>query len=107
MYLFGVFISAVSQVLLKKSAMKERKSRIQEYLNPLVITAYTIFFLATVLTIISYRVVPLSLGAFLEATSYLYVTAFGVLIFKEKLSARKISALVLIVVGITIYSLSV
>lgn len=107
MYLFGVFISAVSQVLLKKSAMKERKSRIQEYLNPLVITAYTIFFLATVLTIISYRVVPLSLGPILEATSYLYVTAFGVLIFKEKLSARKISALVLIVAGITIYSLSV
>ena len=107
MYLFGVFISAVSQVLLKKSEMKERKSRIQEYLNPLVITAYTIFFLATVLPIFSYRVVPLSLGPILEATSYLYVTAFGVLIFKEKLSARKISALVLIVVGITIYSLSV
>lgn len=107
MYLFGVFISAVSQVLLKKSALKERESRIQEYLNPLVITAYAIFFVATVLTIISYRVVPLSLGPILEATSYLYVTAFGVLIFREKLSTRKISALVLIVVGITIYSLSV
>lgn len=94
-------------MLLKKSALKERESRIQEYLNPLVITAYAIFFVATVLTIISYRVVPLSLGPILEATSYLYVTAFGVLIFREKLSARKISALVLIVVGIAIYSLSV
>ena len=41
--LLGTFISAISQVLLKKSAMKTYSSRIREYLNPQVITAYVIF----------------------------------------------------------------
>ena len=45
--LLGVFISAISQVMLKKSAVKKYDSRIKEYLNPLVIFAYFIFFIAT------------------------------------------------------------
>ena len=43
--LLGVFISAISQVMLKKSAVKKYDSRIKEYLNPLVIFAYFIFFI--------------------------------------------------------------
>ena len=38
--LFGVFISGISQVLLKKSAGRQYSSAIREYLNPLVIVAY-------------------------------------------------------------------
>ena len=74
-YLIGVFISAISQVLLKKAAMRTYATPLQEYLNPFVIFAYTIFVAATLLTIISYKVVPLSLGPILEATSYIYITA--------------------------------
>ena len=106
-YLFGVFISAVSQVLLKKSAMQEHESILGEYLNPRVVIAYTIFVCATLLTIVSYKVVPLSLGPVLEATSYLYVTVFGVTIFGEKITRRKALALALIVGGILVYSLGV
>lgn len=106
-YLFGVFISAVSQVLLKKAALLSYSSVWQEYLNPRVIFAYVIFVCATMLTIISYKVVPLSLGPILEATSYIYVTIFGVAIFKEKLGYRKILALGLIFAGILVYSLSI
>ena len=40
--LFGTFISAISQVMLKKAAMKTYPSKIREYLNPLVISAYLI-----------------------------------------------------------------
>lgn len=106
-YLFGVFISAVSQVLLKKSAMKEHDSVLAEYLNPQVIFAYAIFVCATLLTVISYKVVPLSLGPILEATSYIYVTFFGVVIFGERITRRKALALALIVDGILVYSLGV
>ena len=81
--LFGVFISAVSQVLLKKSALKTYDSRIKEYLNIRVITAYAIFFVSTLLCIIAYRGIPLSMGPLLEATSYFYVMLFGVKIFGE------------------------
>ena len=102
--LLGVFISAISQVLLKKAAMKTHDSWIKEYLNPLVIIAYILFFGATFLSIFAYRGIPLSMGPILEATSYLYVTFFGVKIFGEKMNRKKIIALVCILSGITIYA---
>ena len=77
-YLLGVFISAISQVMLKKAAQREYGSTVREYLNPLVIFAYVLFFLTTLMTIYAYKVIPISLGPVLEATSYLYVTFFGV-----------------------------
>ncbi len=102
--LVGVFVSAVSQVMLKKAAMKTYPSKIKEYLNPMVIFAYAIFVGTTFLSIIAYRGIPLSMGPILEATSYIYVTFFGVKIFKEKLNGKKIVALILILTGIVVYA---
>ena len=102
--LLGVFVSAISQVMLKKAAMKEYSSPILEYLNPMVIFAYAIFVGTTFLSILAYRGIPLSLGPVLEATSYIYVTVFGVVIFKEKLNCKKILALGCIISGILVYS---
>lgn len=103
--LFGVFLSAVSQVMLKKAALKEYSSKIKEYLNPLVILAYVIFVGTTLISVYAYRVVPLSLGPILEATSYIYVTIFGVVFFRETINARKISGLSLIIAGIAVYAI--
>ena len=103
--LLGVFISAVSQVMLKKAAMRQYDSGLREYLNPLVIFAYVLFVGTTLLSILAYRGIPLSAGPVLEATSYLYVTFFGVTIFKEKLNRRKIIALLCILSGIAVYAL--
>lgn len=104
-YLFGVFISAISQVLLKKEALKEHGSVIREYLNPSVIFAYALFFSATLMSVFAYKMIPLSLGPILEATSYIYVVAFGALFFKEKITKKKVAALMLIVSGICVYSI--
>lgn len=104
--LLGVFISAISQVMLKKSALKKYSNRIQEYLNPMVIMAYVMFVGTTFLSIFAYRGIPLSLGPVLEATSYIYVTIFSVIIFKEKINIKKLIALGLIVFGIVIYSIN-
>lgn len=103
--LLGVFISAISQVMLKKAALKQYDSPIKEYLNPLVIVAYVMFVGTTFLSILAYRGIPLSMGPILEATSYIYVTIFGMVIFHEKMSKGKWIALALIIVGICIYSL--
>lgn len=103
--LFGVFLSAVSQVMLKKAALKEYSSKMKEYLNPLVILAYVIFVGTTLISVYAYRVVPLSLGPILEATSYIYVTIFGIVIFRESINLRKISGLLLIIAGIAVYAL--
>lgn len=102
--LCGVFIGSVSQVLLKKAAMCTYTTRYQEYLNPLVVLAYTLFIGTTLLSVLAYRVVPLSMGPVLEATSYLYVTFFGVVIFHEKVCFKKLVALFFILAGILIYS---
>ncbi len=105
--LFGVFISAISQVLLKKSAMRDHGSAIKEYLNPFVIFAYTLFVAATLLSVVAYRGIPLSMGPILDATGYIYVTFFGVTIFHERLTAKRVLALVLIVTGIIVYSMGI
>lgn len=105
--LFGVFISGIAQVLLKKSANKSYEKPIQEYLNPLVIIGYMLFVGSTLLSTYAYKVIPLSMGPILDATGYIYVTIFGITIFHEKLNRKKVLALVLIILGIAIYALGV
>ena len=100
--LFGVFISSVSQVMLKMAAKRRYTSVVNEYMNPLVLIAYVMFVGTTFLSILAYRGLPLSMGPVLETTSYIYVTFFGVVIFKEKMNRKKWIALALIVSGIII-----
>ena len=102
--LLGVLISSISQVLLKKSAQRQYDSWIKEYLNVRVALAYVLFFGTTLLSVYAYKGVPLSWGPLLESTGYLYVTFFGVTIFHEKLNGRKVLSLLLIVLGIAIYT---
>lgn len=101
----GVFVSAVSQVMLKKAALKTYDSPIKEYLNPMVIVAYILFFGTTLLSVLAYKGIPLSMGPIIEATSYIYVTFFGVNIFHEKMNRKKYLALGLIIAGIIIYAM--
>lgn len=103
--LSGVFIAAVSQVMLKKAAMQNHESGLKEYLNPLVVFAYVLFMGTTFISVFAYKVVPLSMGLILEGTSYIWVTIFGVTIFKEKVTKRKMLALAIIIVGIVVYAL--
>lgn len=105
MLMMGVFLSSISQVMLKKAAMKQHTSPLSEYLNPLVIFAYIIFVGTTFLSIYAYKGIPLSMGPVLEATSYIYVTFFGTVIFGERIDGRKLAGVILIVLGIIVFSL--
>lgn len=103
-YLFSVFIASVSQILLKKSAMKKYDYPLGDYINPYVILAYAMLFLSMFLTIMAYRGVDLKMGPVIEATSYIYVAVLSTLFLKEKLSARKKVGLMVILAGIIISS---
>ncbi|MDO5445389.1 MAG: EamA family transporter [Eubacteriales bacterium] len=103
--LFSVFISSISQVFLKKATQKQYNSHLKEYLNPLVIFSYFLFFGTTFLTIFAYRGLSLSTGPILEATSYIYITVFGKIFFNEIITKKKIIALVFIICGIVVYAL--
>ena len=105
LFLLSVFLSSISQIILKKSAGQRHGSFIQEYLNPPVIIAYGIFFCSSLMTVLAYRSVPLSMGAVLEATGYIWVTILGVLFLKEKLNLRKFIGLGCIITGIVLFSL--
>ncbi len=100
----GVFVSSVAQVLLKKEAMKPHATVLREYANPLVVGGYVLMLASTFMLVVAFRGIPLSMGPVLEATSYLYVTVFGVALFKEKLGRRKVVALVVIMLGIFVYA---
>ena len=104
-YLGGVFISAIAQIILKKSAGKEYESKIKEYLNPYVIIAYAIFFGATFCTIYAYKGVPLSFGPILAASEYVFVAVLSKLFLKENINLKKFIGLSVIIAGIIIYSL--
>ena len=101
--IFSVFISAFSQVLLKKSALKSYDSFIREYVNIYVVPAYAIYFLAVFLDLIALRKVPVSFVPVAEASSYIFVLLFGRIFFRESFSKRKVLAMGLILAGIIVY----
>ena len=105
LYLCSTFLSSVSQVLLKKAALREHKSVLAEYTDWRVILGYGLLVGGTRLTRLASKGGPLTDGPVLEATGYIYVTIFGVTIFHEKMNPKKIAALVMIVAGILVYAL--
>ena len=92
-------LSTQAQLMIKANV------RIGKVYIKLIIVAYMMFVGTTFLSILAYKGIPLSMGPILEATSYIYVTFFGVKIFKEKLNRKKIVALCLIICGIIIYAI--
>lgn len=103
--LVSVFISSVSQIILKKAAGKVYSSPVREYLNPMVIGAYGMFFCSVILTMLALKYVPLSMSPILESTGYIFVSVMGYFFLKERFSRRKLAGLVLILAGIVIFNL--
>ena len=103
--LFSVFISSVSQILLKKAADKTYKDHIREYINPLVIFAYGMFFCSVILTMLALRNIPLSMQPILESAGYIFVTVMGYFFLKERIGKKKLAGIGLILLGILIFSL--
>ena len=105
-FLAGVFISAISQVILKTSANKSHSSFIKEYINPRVILAYTFFFGASLLAVTAYRHIPLSLGVVLESTGYIYIPLMSYFFLKERITFKKAVGMIVIIIGIFVFSYS-
>lgn len=104
-FLGSVFISSVSQILLKKSADKTYDSKIKEYLNPLVIAAYGMFFCSMLTTMYCYRFVDVSAGPILESAGYIFVAVLGFIFLKEKFTAKKIIGMLVLMCGIALFAL--
>ena len=103
--LLSVFISSVSQIILKKAADKTYESTLKEYMNPMVIGAYGLFFCSVILTMLALKLVPLSMSPILESTGYIFVSVMGYIFLKERFSRRKLMGFALILAGIVIFNL--
>ncbi len=104
-WIISVLISSIAQVMLKVEANKDHASRLKEYLNPMVIIAYGIFFLSTFLTMYALKYVPLTYSPIIEPLSYIFVPVIGVLVLKEKISKRRVLGILIMFVGIVIFSM--
>ena len=103
--LFSVFISSVSQILLKKAANRTYETPLKEYLNPLVVGAYGLFFCSVILKMLALKYVPLSMSPILESTGYIFVSVMGYIFLKEKFTRRKLCGFALILAGVIIFNL--
>ncbi len=104
-FLVSVFISSVSQILLKKSADKIYDSKIKEYLNPLVIIAYGMFFCSMLITMYCYKFVDVSAGPIFESAGYIFVAVLGFIFLKEKFTVKKVIGMIVLMCGIALFSL--
>lgn len=106
-YVFAMFLSvavaSVSQVLLKKSAMRNYSTMIKEYLNGYVITGYGMLFVSMLLTIYAYSGMEYKNGPVIESLGNVMVLIMSYFIFKERINIKKLVGVACIMTGITIF----
>lgn len=105
-FVFMVFISSLSQILLKISANEEHTSGITYMINWKVIVSYAVYFGVTLInTLFIYKGLQLSSISMLESFGYIFVPVLSWIFLKEKLQKRQIFGIVLIVAGVVLFSL--
>lgn len=103
---FGIFLSACSQILLKKSAEINHKSFFFSILNWRVITAYAIFFGSLLLNITAMRKgVNLKDLPILESFGYIFVPLLSFFVLREEIEKKTVWAIFFIIIGITVFYL--
>ena len=103
--LLATFITAVSQIMLKKSAQKTYKEQIEEYVNPLVIGGYILLLGTTLISVLALRFIPMTLAAALDSTGQIFVPMLSFLILKERINRQKLIGMAVIIIGLVIYFL--
>lgn len=99
----SVMVASISQILLKKSALRPHVSWLREYMNVQVISAYLLLLMSTILTILAYRGITYKNGIMIDATGYIFIMVLSFLFFKEKITRKKLIGNVLIVIGLIVY----
>lgn len=100
----SVFIAALSQLLLKSSSKDVHGSVISEYLNWKVICGYGMMGVSLLMNIFAMsKGIQVKEVSIMESLSYLFVPALSFLVFREKLSWRKVCAIAVIMIGVVVF----
>ena len=102
----SVFLAACAQMLLKQGARQQYATWWRQYMNGWVIGGYSILFATMMINIFAMsRGVQLKEVSIIESMSYLFVPALSFVMFKEKLTWRKILAIGIIITGVIVFFL--
>lgn len=102
--ILSVFLAACAQMLLKQGARQQYATWWRQYMNGWVIGGYVIMFGTMVINIFAMsRGVQVKEVSIIESVSYLFVPALSFFIFNEKLTWRKICAIVIIIAGVIVF----
>lgn len=101
----SVMVASISQVLLKKSALRSYHTIVREYLNPFVLGGYGLLFLSMLMTVYAYSGMDYKNGPVIESMGNVMVLVLGYFVFGERVSIRKMVGIVCIIIGIVVFYL--
>ena len=101
----SAFITAFSQIILKKSANKKHKNIIFEYLNPYVLCSYICYVGVLVLNVFIYTKIDYRFGVVISSMSIVFVMLLSNIILKETITKKRIIGNMIIVCGIMVFVL--
>lgn len=99
----SVTVASVSQILLKKSAMKTYSSIVKEYVNPYVIGGYGLLVLSMLLTIYAYSGMEYKNGPVIESFGNVLVLVLGCVFLNEKICLKKVLGVGCIMLGMAVF----
>ena len=100
----SVFLAACAQMLLKEGARQQYAQWWRQYINAWVIGGYAIMLGTMLMNIFAMsKGVQVKEVSIIESMSYLFVPALSFMIFKEKLTWRKVGAIAIIVIGVIVF----
>ena len=101
----SAFITAFSQIILKKSADRKYKSVFFEYLNPYVLFSYVCYIGVLVLNVFIYTKIDYRFGVVINSMSTVFVMLLSHIILKEVITKKRIIGNAIIVCGILVFML--
>lgn len=101
----SVITASISQVLLKKSALRSYDTVVKEYLNPYVFSGYGLLLVSMFLTVYAYSGMDYKNGPVIESMGNVVVLILGYFVFGERISIRKMTGIMCIITGIVVFYL--
>lgn len=102
--ILSVFLAACAQMLLKQGAHQQYDTWWRQYINGWVIGGYAIMYGTMVLNIFAMsRGVEVKEVSIIESMSYLFVPVLSFVVFKERLTWRRVCVMAIIIVGVVVF----
>lgn len=105
-FLAGVVLASVGQVLMKKGALRgTERGIVATFLDPYTIAGYTLMLGSTVTSTIALKVLPLRFTVALLPLGYVIVVLLSVLALGERVSRTQLWGMTVVLAGIVLFNL--